>query len=298
MAEDTNWGTVNWNEVSSNVQDLAKQGQEVLDWATGMSNIFVSLAGSVGIAGFVFDIVEDETTELSSIITDHYVETGSPVQDHIALRPEKITVRGLVGEYKDIVTGEKSFLQKATEKLVTLSSYLPALSQAASGIYNGLNGLNSATTGKDLFNSLFGMGTDLFEAYRNINIPQNEQQKAYIYFEALRNAKALFTVQTPFRYYTDMAIESIRSTQTGDTVDLSKFEVTMKKMRFVDTKIKELKKKQSEKVENGKTQGRLDQQKQSVEDLGAVSSVKSAIQDAAKSAVDMLPKSFTDYLKQ
>lgn len=267
----TDWGTIDWKEVSINTADLAKQGQEVLDWATGMSNIFVSLAGSAGIAGFVFDIVEDEATELSSVITDHYVETGSPVQDHIALRPEKITVKGLVGEYKDIVAGEKSFLQKTTEKLTTLASYLPVLSQAAGSIYNGLNNINNAESGKDLFNAATGLGSDLFEAYRNINIPQNEQQKAYIFFEALRNAKALFTVQTPFRYYTDMAIESIRSTQTGDTVDLSRFEVTLKKMRFVDTKIVELTKKESEKVENGETQGRLDQQKQSVQDEGTVS---------------------------
>lgn len=51
-----------------------------------------------GIAGFLFDIRQEETIELNSDITDHYVEDNTAIQDQVALKPEMITLRGLVAE--------------------------------------------------------------------------------------------------------------------------------------------------------------------------------------------------------
>lgn len=51
-----------------------------------------------GIAGFLFDIVGDEMVMLTSEITDHYVEDNTAIQDHVALAPEQITVKGIVAE--------------------------------------------------------------------------------------------------------------------------------------------------------------------------------------------------------
>lgn len=251
---------------TQSIADASKAASKFLDEAVDLSNVFVSVAGTAGIAGFVFDIVEDEVVELGSYITDHYVETGSPVQDHIALKPERITVRGLMGEYKHIISGKQSFLEKATQKLVTLSTYLTPLSNAANSIYNTLNDTKSLS---DLsLESIGGLGMDLFKAYRDINIPQNEQQKAFIYFEGLRNARTTFTIQTPFRYYTDMAIETIRARQAGNTVDLSNFEVTFKKIRYVNTDIISAEEKEKETPKEQDIMGRLKEQASAVVDKG------------------------------
>lgn len=228
----------------SNLTDFAKSSQSFLNTAINASNTLVSVAGTVGIAGFVFDIADDDIIELDADITDHYVENGTSIQDHIALRPERVTVRGLVGEYRHIVDDNQTTLQKATKKLTTLASYLPPLSQAATAIYKGLEGKNESAALTALTNStvsnIGNTAMDLFKAYKNINIPQTEQQKAFIYFEALRNARALFTIQTPFRYYTDMAVESIRATQGGNTRDQSEFEVSFKKVRFVNVEVNQV----------------------------------------------------------
>ena len=221
----------------NSLTDFAGGAKSMIDTAINASSTLVSVAGTVGIAGFVFDVADDETIELDADITDHYVENGTAVQDHIALRPERVTVRGLVGEYKHIVEGKQTTLQKATKKLTTLASYLPPLSDAASAIYKGLQGKNENASLSFLsgsLNNVTNTAMDLFKAYRNVNIPQTEQQKAFIFFEALRNNRSLFTIQTPFRYYTDMAVESIRTTQSGFSRDQSDFEVTFKKMRFVN----------------------------------------------------------------
>lgn len=289
--------SIDYDKLGKSVADTAKYTQGVLNYAISASNVFVSFAGSVGIAGFVFDIAEDEAVDLSSIITDHYIETGSPVQDHIAMRPERVTVKGLVGEYKDIVTGKKSKLEKITQKLTTLSSYLPALSQAAGSIYNGLNDLHNAKTNLGKLGAVTDIGTGLFEAYRNINIPQNEQQKAFIYFEALRNSKATFTVQTPFRYYTDMAIESMRVVQSGNTADQSSFEVTFKKIRYIDVEINEMENPSSE-VEGGETQGRLEAQSQNTAVKGVVPTTKTRLTESINSAFSGKPMSEIKSLKE
>lgn len=210
---------------------------DFLDEAISISNTFVYLTGSTGIAGFVFDISNETTVELDSIITDHYVETGTTVQDHIALPPERVTVSGFQGEYYNLVSNTKGTLQTMAEKLVTIGSYLPVLNTAAQNVYDSLSGLNREEMGvSDILSAAEDVGVNLFKAYRNVNIPQNRQQEAFIYFEALRNARQTFTIETPFRYYTDMAIEKITATQDGFSRDMSSFEITFKKIRYVNTK--------------------------------------------------------------
>lgn len=249
---------------------MVGETKSLIDTAINASNTLVSVAGTVGIAGFVFDIADDETIELDADITDHYVENGTAVQDHIALRPERVTVRGLVGEYKNIVDGKQTTLQKATKKLTTLASYLPPLSDAATAIYKGLQGKNESAALTALTNStvsnIGNTAMDLFKAYKNVNIPQTEQQKAFIFFEALRNNRSLFTIQTPFRYYTDMAVESLRTTQSGFSRDQSDFEVTFKKMRFVNVEQKEL-----NQTKDLILIGRLKEQSAEIEDKGFIS---------------------------
>ena len=254
----------------NSLTEKAGKTQSFLKSAISASNTLVSVAGTVGIAGFVFDIADDDTVELDADITDHYVENGTAIQDHIALRPERVTVRGLVGEYRHIVEGKQTKLEKATQKLTTLASYLPPLSQAATAIYKGLQGKNENSSLSMLgsLNNPVNTAMDLYKAYRNINLPQTEQQKAFIYFEALRNSRALFTIQTPFRYYTDMAIESIRASQSGFSRDQSDFEISFKKMRFVDVEKKLLNGEQTQEIS---LEGRLEEQAALVENKGIIS---------------------------
>ena len=55
-------------------------------------------AGQEGISGFVFDIPREESVDLVSDITEHYVESGSFINDHVVKKPVRITLSGYVGE--------------------------------------------------------------------------------------------------------------------------------------------------------------------------------------------------------
>lgn len=203
---------------------------DYLKEAVNLSQSFVKLTGTAGIAGFVFDIADESSVELVSEITDHYLEDGSPVQDHIAFKPEKVTLRGFVGEYRRIVNDKKDFVQKAAEKLVTVGSYAQPLSNYGKQLLSDAQNID-----RGLQVDVVKVAGDLFKTYKNINLPQDNQSEAFLYFEALRNAKQTFTIQTPYRYYTDMAIETLKAMQTGQTKDESNFEITFKKIRYIQT---------------------------------------------------------------
>ncbi len=201
--------------------------------AVSASQSFVGGLGTLGINGFVFDIAEECEISLESEITDHYIEDGSAIQDHIALRPERVTLRGYVGEIVYNTGNDKGFVREAAEKLTTVASYLPVVSNYANRIYNDISKINLDSD--SVFTSiekLFNVGGDVYKAYRDINIPQDKQGEAFIYFEALRNSRKLLTVQTPYRYYTDMAIETVKIIQDAQSRDGSDIEVTLKKIRF------------------------------------------------------------------
>jgi uncharacterized Fe-S center protein len=69
-----------------------------------------------GIAGFVFDVITLDSIELSSDITDHYIEDNTAINDHIALKPEIIRVEGLVGELKYEIPAELRQLKRSFGK--------------------------------------------------------------------------------------------------------------------------------------------------------------------------------------
>ena len=81
------------------------------------------------INGFLFDIVGKIQHDLDSDSTDHYVEDNTAVQDHIALKPEKITLVYYHGEVSDvsnnITSVKKKELQGETNIKVLVEYLVP-----------------------------------------------------------------------------------------------------------------------------------------------------------------------------
>lgn len=207
-----------------------------LNLAQTSSTALVSFTGTTGIAGFVFDIKDDEEVLLESDITDHYTESNNPIQDNIVTRPVKVTLRGIVGEHVynppekestwDKVVGK---VRNVTEKLTIIGSYVPALTDFSTQVFNELS------VDKFSMDSLWNVGSGAFDLYHSINVPNNRQTSAFMFFEALWQAKQTFSIQTPYRNYSNMAIESIKAVQSGETRDNTQFEITFKEIRLVYT---------------------------------------------------------------
>ena len=93
-------GNVNFNFNS----DIATTVTTVNNTIQNITNRFIVTPNSFppGVNGFVFDVIDDETIQLDADITDSWIETNSTIQDHIALKPVRFTLKGYVGELYDI----------------------------------------------------------------------------------------------------------------------------------------------------------------------------------------------------
>ena len=124
----------------------------------------------------------------------------------------------------------KGTVQKSVEKLVTIGSYLPEISKFSQQAYNSLS------ADKLSMDSLINVGEAAFDLYNSVNVPKDNQSHAFMFFEALWKAKQTFAIQTPYRNYANMAIESIKAVQSGETNDNTDFEITFKEIRKVIVK--------------------------------------------------------------
>jgi hypothetical protein len=192
----------------------------------------VAPVNAFGLGGFVFDVAGESTAHLSADITDHYTEDNKALQDHIAIRPKKITLKGYVGEVVYSASGAgNSILQQAVQRLTEVSSYLPTLSAAATQIQSAVTqGTSSDVTLSDAAN-IYGLVQNLLSATGS----QARQQNAYSYFKALMNQAILISVQTPWEFMTNMAIETITAMQPEGSLYMTDFAVTLKEIRISQT---------------------------------------------------------------
>lgn len=201
--------------------------------ADSFSKFIVTPLNAFGLGGFVFDNDGDTTVTLQAEITDHYTEDNKSVQDHIAIKPKRVTLNGYVGElvYRD-GAGDGSPIQKTVQKLTTIGSFLPKLSAAATQataiIQAARNGdLSLGNVSLESVNKVL----DLWGLAKNLGPDTSKQQQAYMYFKALYEQKILCSLQTPYEFMSDMAIESIIAIQPEGTKYVSDFTITLKQIR-------------------------------------------------------------------
>jgi hypothetical protein len=105
-----------------------------------------------GVSGLVLDILEDEEVILDSDITDHYVEQNYAVQDHIALKPLRFTLRGLVGELVDSTPNALAAIFTQITGLATLGGLAPQFNPQDTQFYAKVN--NIVQLGTNVLNQI------------------------------------------------------------------------------------------------------------------------------------------------
>lgn len=179
---------------------------------------------------FLFHYEGENKVTLESDITDHYVETNSPIEDSITLHPKLISVHGFIGELNNIPSGALSGVLAAaktvTDKLQGVSAYAPKLSTTATSVYN------QAAQAYSTFNSVVNSGSSVLDAINGNNPAQGKQAQAFLQFENWRDNRQLFNVQTPWRLYKNFAILSLTATQDEKTSMITDFLIVFKQMTF------------------------------------------------------------------
>lgn len=289
-----------------------------------------------GLGGFLFDIDLNEIVELQSEITDYFVENNTSVQDHIALKPETVTLHGLIAELRTKDSPLKPYVpppnplpvnapmmpvdtpgsislqartvfnntvraatsaalnggnigsaarnaaratvsntiasarynaklavQGAIRSLLTPENIVAlsapgALPQSAQVAVNALRQLTPGTA-QQVIESIRTIGTapsqqlltkpgfitagaapettSLYNTYQDRQPTQpgnTNQTSAFLYFYNLWRSRQLFSVETPWGIWNNMAILNVRATQEEDTKYMSDFIITFKKVRAAE----------------------------------------------------------------
>lgn len=203
--------------------------------------------GSVSInpsaPAILFHYEGEQSVNLQSDITDHYVEDNTAVQDQIALRPVTVTTHGFIGELNNVAPFGLQTLKTAADKLTVIGPYAPQLSVTAQLAYNeaflayqsatklanaavsAWSSVSNAITGSD-GNAVIDSEGDLIPGS-----VQNQQQKYFQQFYGYWVNRTLFTVQTPWAVFENMGILNLRAIQDAETNVITDFEVTFKQIR-------------------------------------------------------------------
>ena len=181
-----------------------------------------------GIEGFLFDIQLTDNISYSAQITDHFIENNSAIQDHIALEPVRITLTGKVGELVYTKAESLSFLKAMVDRLAPIGILSPKQGLQATKAIAAAYEIGSAIdTATKAYNNL----TDIFKDSPSLN----KQQTAFAKFENMFLGRSLISVETPWKTYTDMAIESWSADQDADSIMETTFTLNFKQMRFIKT---------------------------------------------------------------
>ena len=197
------------------------------------------------IADYNFDIIQEHSVSLSSTMTDNCMENNTVINDHIANSPIIITLRGLAGEWVYIPdeVQANTVLTKATTKSNTnLFNKLRKLSVLYPPIDNYTQ---FAQNQRDYIEASYNRYKSVVKQFFNTNNPpalrfqnpvyDSKIKKIYNRLETMRTQKAPFTVDTPFKTFQDMYIQSVVLRQ-GNTLYSADIEITFKQGYFTDTK--------------------------------------------------------------
>lgn len=180
-----------------------------------------------GIAGFVLDLVGEESAELDSDIPDHYVEDLTAVNDSIALRPETVNMSGQIAELVKAIVSDAP-MTLAGNPLPNIPELQPELSPRAQQVQDALtDALLTDNTAVEEEQSLYG-----YYSSRSPQQPdQTRQSQIFGYLYQLWRGRQLCSVETPWGFFENMAILYTRVRQGEDSKYLSDFEITFKKIR-------------------------------------------------------------------
>ncbi len=226
--------------MSINLLDVGKNiaGQIVSfkDWLDQSSaGYLIKPYTARGIGGFVFSISDDDRVELRAEVTDYVVEDNSTKQDHIALKPVQLTLRGFVGELENIVDNSPNgVVGVLAQRLTAVSNYLPLFSPGA--LQAQSKALAAGQT--SIIDSLdaYVKKTQNLATSLGVTLPgQTKQEQAFSNLFSMWASRQVMTVETPWKYFDNMVITSVVAEQDGKTRQISDISVSLKQMRFAGT---------------------------------------------------------------
>lgn len=216
---------------------------------------------------YFFDVVNDDTVTYNAQITDNWIESNSAIQDHIALQPITITMRGLCGElvydakqaeldYESELAqaktrnsqytiiwkyGDFKGIEDVDGKLVAIGRIAPPLSNITEMAQNNWELLNiqnqKASKIVDAFknrnNKTMAQQMNNYNGL-STNARQSRLKQVGDEFKKAILGRKSFTVNTPFGTFENMYLQTVTLHQ-GEEDYIGDIDITLKQIRFAQT---------------------------------------------------------------
>jgi hypothetical protein len=189
---------------------------------------------------FLFQFEAEQSISLESDITDHYLDNNLAYEDQIAMKPVTYSTYGYIGELTDIAPDFLQPVKDLANKLVAIGAYQPQLTVSALIAYNtALAAYQAAATvansAVSAWQSISNSSETSFGA--TFAKSQSKQQLAFQKLWGYWNERRLFTVQTPWAIFQNMAIQNLKAIQPEETRTVTDFEIKFKQLRFAATDV-------------------------------------------------------------
>lgn len=202
---------------------------------------------------FVFDLKKDYKLNLSSDITDHYVESNVAIQDHIGLKPVILEVVGSIAEVNLKDTWDKrsaldselasrgggtlfNAVDSYLSRMGSLTSFAPNITNQALNIYNTTKYVYG-TANKVINFGKKDSSQDIKNKYKdseeyNLDIIKLTKQFEWVnWFKTQWWNRASFTIVTPFGSLDNMYIMELNATQPESTRYVTELVIKFKQIR-------------------------------------------------------------------
>lgn len=191
-----------------------------------MSYVTLAFAESTGVlgrstvvGGLLLDVATAEELTLENDVTDHPVEEGSDMSDHVRERPRTLTITGLIGD--------------------TSLGVLPSLSQLAAQAVSAIQGQDTATNpfGSSMSRSDVASARSALQSAKRLpTAGKGRLVQAMATLCAAADAKLSVAVVTGISYYPEYWITSVRfSRSNAESGGFLSVTVTLRTIRKVAT---------------------------------------------------------------
>lgn len=208
----------------------------------------------------MMDVIGAQTMDMSSEVTEYYVENNSFYNDQISFKPRIYTIQGEVGELawynKDIPQTTIGFLN---QKLMPIVEFHPIRSMFSSQVMNTISKVQQwIETADNLWTRISKMVPNL-----------SKQQQSFLYIQTLVANREPISITTPWVIMESAVITSVKFTQPERTTERTQISMTVKDFRTVEQRFESFKK--------DEWQGRMDSAMADWQDSGLVSGNKTIL---------------------
>lgn len=196
--------------------------------------------------GHWFSTIVEDTLNLQSQITDNYIENNTAIQDHIAISPLIVTLRGYVGEveFRPPVSFSNFLVTGKYDEYASTDKYDPVIAEKLSPLAALLPSVDNVTqmakNSAQYVETSFNRYKRIYEQLNSLGkkgqkqATESVQQYTAQRLKEMWENRTLVEVISPYGFYENMAIQSISFIQ-GNTTTQSELSVTLKQINYATT---------------------------------------------------------------